>query len=582
MGNLKSELTNYLDWVKKHGGTTESINVDLTLDRSPISADAESSHRKRWNGLVARTVSRTPAENGHWTMVYDEGFEVKLGDYRFIAFLKYSRADASGCPAADNGDAETAEGKTQCYTTDAGKTHMGWYVKEEENIRQYGCFYGTKSLKEAQTQSFVVVKEENNKQMGPSFDRFVESHNQKQSSWTAKSHEHLNMLDKRTADKMMGHNGYQKFHVKSMYANTPQMSFLQSKQEETNGEGIYACAVKHETKSSLPAEFSWGDPWTDGDKFDEIPFNQASCGSCYAIAAGYVLQKRFEIAMEKKGVSFTEFKKNPLSAQSVVSCSFHNQGCSGGYPYLVGKWANLNGVASDSCMPYAPGAQCTLGGSPAPGFVDVTSEHVAAEQVCSPENRWFAKDYGYVGGAYELCNEDMMKEEVHQHGPVAVALEAPGELFSYSQGVFDTPNDFHHRYCAENNGGLNGWEYTNHAVVVVGWGEEAPEKGGESIPYWIVRNSWGSTWGEKGYFKIRRGKNIGGIESQAVYLDPDMTRGAAAQHVGGAAKEVKPHGFHEQSASRKSVRARRGGKGKKTQAEVLGTGQIVHGTKHHS
>ena len=58
---------------------------------------------------------------------------------------------------------------------------------------------------------------------------------------------------------------------------------------------------------------------------------------------------------------------------------------------------------------------------------------------------------------------------------------------------------------------MNPWEYTNHAVVCVGWGEEYIN--GQIVKYWILKNSWGIRWGLNGYFKMRRGNNNGGIET---------------------------------------------------------------------
>ena len=66
---------------------------------------------------------------------------------------------------------------------------------------------------------------------------------------------------------------------------------------------------------------------------------------------------------------------------------------------------------------------------------------------------------------------------------------------------------------------FNPWEITNHVVLIVGYGEE------QGVPYWIVKNSWGTGWGEDGFFRIRRGNDECSIESMAVgiVVDPVMS-----------------------------------------------------------
>jgi len=75
------------------------------------------------------------------------------------------------------------------------------------------------------------------------------------------------------------------------------------------------------------------------------------------------------------------------------------------------------------------------------------------------------------------------------------------------------------------DGSSNGWEYTNHAVVVVGWGQKEDQETGEVEKYWIIRNSWGPYYGDNGYVYTARGINYAGLESQAVELKVDTSKG---------------------------------------------------------
>jgi len=110
-----------------------------------------------------------------------------------------------------------------------------------------------------------------------------------------------------------------------------------------------------------------------------------------------------------------------------------------------------------------------------------------------------------------------MKKEIFENGPVVVAFNAAPDLYYYDSGVFIT-NPTNPLIQSNDNPDVNSWQYTNHAVVCVGWGETMHN--GEIMPYWILKNSWGEDWGQNGYFNMLRGANLGAIENQAVYMSP--------------------------------------------------------------
>ena len=101
-----------------------------------------------------------------------------------------------------------------------------------------------------------------------------------------------------------------------------------------------------------------------------------------------------------------------------------------------------------------------------------------------------------------------MMKGLKNNGPIVVALNAPSDLFYYSGGIYTFKDTDKANFDIN---GISRWEKTNHAVLAVGWGEDNDGK-----KYWIIKNSWGSDWGEDGYFKITRGKDSIASESMAV------------------------------------------------------------------
>lgn len=110
-----------------------------------------------------------------------------------------------------------------------------------------------------------------------------------------------------------------------------------------------------------------------------------------------------------------------------------------------------------------------------------------------------------VGPGNESGSEEEIRREIYHWGPVTTGftIHSDFEAWDGKHGVYKWDG------ISKETGG--------HAVVIVGWGND-PAHG----PYWIVRNSWGSSWGDGGYFRIARGTNECGIEENVVVGVPDL------------------------------------------------------------
>jgi len=210
--------------------------------------------------------------------------------------------------------------------------------------------------------------------------------------------------------------------------------------------------------------------WVTAGKVNPVK-DQGQCGSCWAFSAIGSIESHYAIE---------HGKLLSLSEQELVDCSYSpdgNQGCNGGDMDLAFQFAETSALESESDYPYeASDDKCRYDASK--GLVKVQSFVDVAQN-----------------------NQEQLKAAIAK-GPVSVAIEADTFVFQfYSGGILNDEG------CGTN---------LDHGVVAVGYGVENGQE------YFLVRNSWGASWGDNGYIKIANdGKanspGICGIASQPTY-----------------------------------------------------------------
>ncbi|XP_078523034.1 cathepsin S-like [Lissotriton helveticus] len=195
------------------------------------------------------------------------------------------------------------------------------------------------------------------------------------------------------------------------------------------------------------------------------PKDQGSyCGSCWAFATVGVLESRYCI---KHKELFT------LSEQQLVDCDSQNEACCGGFPSKALEYISENGIMKSEDYKY-----------------------VERAEKCAYKQKETIKLN--MSKFYVLPEESNIAAAVAFEGPVTVgfAVTEDFQLFS-GEGIYDGD-------CAEE---------ANHAIIIIGYGTDDGED------YWIIKNSWGTEWGENGFAKVKRNANQCEIADQAATAD---------------------------------------------------------------
>lgn len=202
------------------------------------------------------------------------------------------------------------------------------------------------------------------------------------------------------------------------------------------------------------------------------------CGSCWAMAATSSIADRLRIA--KKGA----WEDVELAVQTAVHCC--SNGCDGGEPETVHDYMYHTGLGSDTCQNYiaeGEGQECT-------------AEHICQDTGGPVQEGKFTKYKISEHGS--VSSEQEMLAEIYSRGPIAAFVNAEPVV----QWGYDHWNEPDVVFSGSPGG------ETNHVISIVGFGETS-----RGQKYWAIRNSWGTYWGNEGFFKLERGTNQLGIES---------------------------------------------------------------------
>lgn len=238
---------------------------------------------------------------------------------------------------------------------------------------------------------------------------------------------------------------------------------------------------------ALPASWDWR---VQNPGMIPAVRDQDGCGSCWAFGTVGVM----ESALKKGGGTLTD-----LSEQFLVSCNNDDWNCANGgltahmYHYdTLGKSQTVVGAVLESVKPYtATNGTCTD-----------TYNHP-----------YKLSDWQFVTGSeWTVPTNDQLKNAIYTYGPITAGVCVDDGWYDYSGGVYVT------------NANVCGGS-TNHQIILVGWNDSSQS--------WILRNSWGSEWGESGNMRIKYDpagstSRVGEGTSWVTYTNPSKPAGISS------------------------------------------------------
>ncbi|XP_032516067.2 putative cysteine proteinase CG12163 [Danaus plexippus] len=218
----------------------------------------------------------------------------------------------------------------------------------------------------------------------------------------------------------------------------------------------------------LPRYFDW----RDHGAVSPVK-NQGGCEACWAFSAVACIESHLKIHLSSEEI---------LSEQFLIDCAPGNIGCnSTSVLKTFGTIVNdIGGVLRD--LDYKP--------------------YEAKQKKCSWDP--LKRPIPVVGYRRVKPDEQIMALYVVNVGPLSAAINS-ASMAKYNGGI-DEPTD---KLCSPRQ--------TNHAILIVGFSFYEDPQSKTYVPYWIIKNSWGTSWGDYGYYYLVRGRNACGIATDVSY-----------------------------------------------------------------
>ncbi|XP_050425326.1 cathepsin B-like isoform X1 [Adelges cooleyi] len=283
---------------------------------------------------------------------------------------------------------------------------------------------------------------------------------------------------------------------RNFHPDTPMSNLrrLMGVHRENNNREKLESLLSYTKKTDLPEHFDSRKNWPNCPTIREIR-DQGSCGSCWAFAAVEAMSDR--VCIHSNGTKNFHF-----SAENLMSCCWScGFGCNGGFPGAAWRYWKTNGIVSGGpynshlgCIPYEI-APCEHHINGTRGPCKEGGKTPECVKKCEDGyNLSYAEDLHRGKSVYSIGNDvDEIRQEIFNNGPVEGAFTVYEDFIAYKSGIYKHVVDK---------------ELGGHAIRILGWGIE------NGTPYWLVANSWNTDWGDNGFFKILRGNDECGIESQ--------------------------------------------------------------------